>query len=429
MRGNGGRLLAAMTAVLIGSNLLAAANALAQSGIAAGWSIEVTSGKPVGRPAVTRAHLTADHRLTRLVLELTREVAISVSTMTEPDRVIVDLPEVDFRIASSVGQTGKGLIKAFRYGLFGPRQSRVVIDTDGPTLVRKARVETSGGPTPRLVLELARQAAGPAQEVAPIPSAPELRPSKFEEPPPAVTLREGKPVVVVDAGHGGVDPGAIGSDGSPEKDIVLSVARRLRNLLVKSGRYTVVMTRNRDMYISLEQRVRTSRRHDADLFISLHADSVADESLAPHVRGGSIYTLSERASDEEARRLADKENAADLVAGLKATTDEEEGEVRDILIDLLRRETENFSADFSALLTGELRKHIALARDPQRSAAFQVLKQAETPSVLVELGYLSNVEDQKLLRSAAWQERVAGAMLAAIDSFFARRAMGVVHAP
>ncbi len=244
-----------------------------------------------------------------------------------------------------------------------------------------------------------------------------------------MTLREGKPVVVVDAGHGGVDPGAIGPDGLPEKDIVLSVARRLRNLLVKSGRYTVVMTRNRDMYISLDQRVRTSRRHGADLFISIHADSVAEESLAPHVRGGSVYTLSDRASNEEARRLADKENAADLLAGLESTADEEENEVRDILIDLLRRETENFSADFSNLLTGELRKHIVLARDPQRSAAFQVLKQAETPSVLVELGYVSNPEDRKLLTSPAWQDKVASAMLAAIDSFFARRAMGMVHAP
>ncbi|HEX7075823.1 MAG TPA: N-acetylmuramoyl-L-alanine amidase [Hyphomicrobiaceae bacterium] len=421
-------MLAATMAALIGLNLVGAACVLAQAGRATGWTIEVNSEGPAGRPAVTRAHLTANDKLTRLELELTREVAISVSTMTEPDRVIVDLPEVDFRIASTVGQNGKGLIKAFRYGLFGPRQSRVVIDTDGPVHVRKARVETSGQ-TARLVIELAREAIRPAPDTPAVDAAPVLRPSKFEEPPPAVTLRKGKPVVVVDAGHGGVDPGAIGPDGLPEKDIVLSVARRLRNLLVRSGRYTVVMTRNRDMYISLEQRVRTSRRHGADLFISIHADSVAEESLAPHVRGGSIYTLSDRASNEEARRLADKENAADLLAGLESTADQEEDEVRDILIDLLRRETENFSADFSNLLTGELRKHIVLARDPQRSAAFQVLKQAETPSVLVELGYVSNPEDRKLLTSPAWQDKVAGAMLAAIDSFFARRAMGMVHAP
>src|SRR5690606_18932440 len=139
---------------------------------AVGWSVEVASGKP----AVTRAHLAADDSVTRLVLDLTREVAISVSTMTDPDRVVVDLPEVDFRIGSTVGQTGKGLIKAFRYGLFGPKQSRIVIDTDGPVNVRKARVQASAGRSPRLIVELARRAPGSAQKTAAVAPPPELRP-------------------------------------------------------------------------------------------------------------------------------------------------------------------------------------------------------------------------------------------------------------
>lgn len=425
---NGGRVLAAVMAAFILANLVGPAKPLAQGSGTAGWTLEVNSGKA----AVTRAQLTGDDNLTRLVLDLTSAVAISVSTMTDPHRVILDLPEVDFRIGTAAGQSGKGLIKAFRYGLFGPTQSRIVIDTDGPVHVQKAQVEADGSRTLRLVVELARQAPGSEPKTAvapPAPELPELRPSRFEDTPPAVTLQDGKPIIVIDPGHGGVDPGAVGPDGLLEKNVVLSVARRLRNLLVKSGRYTVVMTRNRDMYISLDQRVRTSQRHGADLFISLHADSVAEESIAAMVRGGSIYTLSDRASNEQARRLAEKENASDILAGLPSSMDEEHDDVRNILIDLLRRETANFSADFSTLLAGELRKHIALARDPQRSAAFRVLKQAETPSVLVELGYMSNLEDQKLLRSAVWQDKVARAILEAIDSFFARRAMGAVHAP
>src|SRR5690606_35424601 len=155
------------------------------------------------------------------------------------------------------------------------------------------------------------------------------------------------------------------------------------------------------------QSVNISRRNKADLFISLHADAVPEESLANAIRGGSIYTLSEYASNEQARRLAEKENAVDLLAGLSPTAYDEHDEVRNILIDLLRRETETFSLDFSNLLTSELRKHIKLARDPQRSAAFRVLKQTESPSVLVDLGYMSNEADQKLLRSPEWQSTVA----------------------
>jgi len=214
-----------------------------------------------------------------------------------------------------------------------------------------------------------------------------------------------------------------------EKDVVLSVARRLKALLDETGRYAVVLTRNRDIFVPLQQRVNISRRHKADLFISLHADAVPEESLASLVRGASIYTLSEFASNEQARRLAEKENSVDLLAGLAPASLEAQDEVRNILIDLLRRETETFSAEFSNLLTNELRKHMKLARDPQRSAAFLVLQQTESPSVLVELGYMSNEEDQKLLKSPEWQTNIARAILAAVDAFFARRAMGAVHVP
>jgi N-acetylmuramoyl-L-alanine amidase len=163
------------------------------------------------------------------------------------------------------------------------------------------------------------------------------------------------------------------------------------------------------------------------LFVSIHADAVGAQNLAPNVRGATVYTLSEQASDEQARRLAEKENAADVLAGLVAAPPEDRDDVRNILIDLLRQETANHSADFQTLLIGELRKRIALAREPQRSAAFRVLKQTHSPAVLIELGYMSNAEDQKQMKAVGWQTQVAGTIAAAIDAFFAKRAERTHH--
>jgi N-acetylmuramoyl-L-alanine amidase len=164
-----------------------------------------------------------------------------------------------------------------------------------------------------------------------------------------------------------------------------------------------------------------SRDLAADLFISLHADSIARKGAVNTVRGATVYTLSEQASDEEARHMAEKENNSDAAAGLQTSRFEDVGEVRNILIDLLKRETSNFSADFSNTLVKQLGTSISLSGRPQRSAAFKVLRQADTPSVLVELGYMSHPEDEKLLNSAAWQRRVAASIGSAIDSYFSKR--------
>ena len=235
-----------------------------------------------------------------------------------------------------------------------------------------------------------------------------------------------RPVIVIDPGHGGVDPGAIGprvAGQTPvlEKNVVLTVGKLLAAALLSTGRYDVVLTRSGDTFVPLDQRAGQSRRLGADLFVSLHADSVAVHTNAQAVRGASVYSLSDEASDEQARLLAEKENAADQAGGMPAAAKFDQDQVRNILVDLMRRETAEFSTTFRATVVAELARHIAMAREPQRAAAFRVLKQTEVPSVLIELGYMSNVQDQKLLQSAAWQSQVAGSIATAIDRFFVKR--------
>jgi N-acetylmuramoyl-L-alanine amidase len=230
-----------------------------------------------------------------------------------------------------------------------------------------------------------------------------------------------KPVIVIDPGHGGIDPGAIGANNVAEKSIVLSVAMQLKSALMKTRRYEVRMTRSDDVFISLDQRLKFSADHDADLFISLHADSIEQKSLKNLVSGATVYTLSNKASDEQARIMAEKENASDLIAGVNAVDDNSDEDVKNILIDLLKRETSNFSSDFSRVLVKNLRQAVTMSRIPRKSAAFKVLKQTHAPSVLVELGYMSNVTEEREMMTVAWQAKVASAIASAVGTYFDKR--------
>lgn len=373
-----------------------------------------------GPPVATDGRVVGDDSRTRFVLDLSGEVDLSAFTLGEPYRVVLDLPDIDFRLPSGIGSTGRGLVSDWRYGQFAAGRSRIVLDVTGPVKIDKAFVLPAVENQPaRLVLDLLKTTTAAfeddlrksqlARDTAnePVQKADQL-------PPPDRSKRE-KPLIVIDAGHGGVDSGTISASGVLEKDIVLAFAKKLQERLEETGKVAVLLTRTDDTFLPLGARVQFGRDHAADLFLSIHADSEHEGS----VRGATVYTLSDKASDREAAELAAKENASDLIAGLDLQ--KEADGVTDILVDLTRRETRNFSASFANGLVGDLASTTRMIKNPRRSAGFQVLRAHDVPSVLVEIGYLSNEQDEKLLTSDEWRSRVADAVTQAVLRFFGQK--------
>ena len=369
------------------------------------------------RVRATAVRVGIYNKATRFVVELSGAVRFKVFTLADPYRVIVDLPRLDWRTRSGRPKRRRGLISAFRYGAFTKGSHRIVIDLRRPAAIVNAFVLPPRGRnrTYRLVVDL--KPTTRAAFVRNARSRQKTQPRRERRRTPRKPRRkDARPVIVLDPGHGGIDPGTTGRRGTREKDAMLRVARTLRARLLATGRYRVVMTRNADVFVSLRRRIRIARRAGGDLFISLHADAIGLKGF----RGASVYTLSERASDKEAAALARKENKADIIAGIDLRG--ESGEVRNILIDLARRETMNRSVRFARLLVSSMRRRVRMVGRSHRFAGFAVLKAPDIPSVLVELGYLSNRADETLLRSAGYRAKVARAMLGAIDRYFARRA-------
>lgn len=377
------------------------------------------AAEPDSYPIATDARLGGDEVQTRFILDLSRKIELHAFTLADPYRVVVDIPEVIFKLPPKTGETGRGLVKAFRFGLMMQGGSRIVLDLAKPVRIDKAFVmDASGGDPARLVLVLLPTDRESFLRKIALDDKTNVKPPAKPEPQPA----NGDPraVVVLDPGHGGIDTGTRAPSGEMEKDIVLDLAKRLRDRIEKSGKYRVVMTRTDDTFIPLAERVDIARKAEASLFVSIHADSL------PHregdAQGATVYTLSDKASDPEAAKLAEDENRADVIAGidLKSQPDDVAG----ILVDLAERETKTFSLQFAHKLVAELKGATRLHKDPLKSAGFRVLRAPDVPAALLELGYVSNKEDLKSLMSDAWRNQIADSIAKAIDAYLSTHVAG-----
>lgn len=361
---------------------------------------------------------------TRMVIELSEKVPYKFFTLQDPYRIVIDLPEVQWKIPDTPRSPSGGLITSYRFGLFQAGNSRLVVDIDKPAKVANHIILPATKTHPyRFVLDLVPVTAAEfAQSERQFASKDWVDPparGAIAPPPKAPADRKGlgpqKRIVVLDPGHGGPDPGAIGVTGLREKVITLQVAQKVKQALEATGRYKVHLTRNEDVYVPLRKRYQLAEAAGAELFISLHADSNRDSRL----RGASIYTLSEKSSDREAAALAAKENRSDAIAGIDLSNQSDA--VASFLIELRQRQTMNESALFSETLIQEVGTSTRLLRNTHRFAGFAVLKSPDVPSVLMELGYLSNRRDEKLLRDPRHHDVLARAILRATEAFFERK--------
>jgi N-acetylmuramoyl-L-alanine amidase len=328
---------------------------------------------------------------------------------------VIDLPEVHFVLPEMAGTTGRGVVTAFRYGFISKGKSRVVLDVTGPVAIdRQYIVPAANGQPARLVVDLV-----PTTRVKFDEAAKAYRDSHETELANADDAQaEGAPdlpLVVIDPGHGGIDFGARGDNGTQEKDVVLAFAKVLGDKLVATNRYRVTYTRRDDSFIALGDRVRIAREQHAALFVSIHANSFPGNS----VRGAIVYTVSNEASDKMAADLAKSENQSDALAGIDIDQQDSD-QVKDILFDLTRRETHNFGIAFAQALVRNLGSATRMFKVPHQQASFKVLEAPDVPSALLELGYLTNAEDEKQLNSPDWQASVADAMVGAIDQYFGK---------
>ena len=388
--------------------------------LSAGWMVAY-AGKPITTTAID---IVAKGGTTRFFVELTRETGFTATVLAEPYRVVIDLANVSFDLAPGAGHTSKGLIKQVRYGIVEKGKSRIVIDTDGPVLIKQSQLLPKKGKSrPRIAIDLVATtpevfaAAQTRDEAQSSPettaSLPVIMPSAKPGDVPVVKRRDGRRVIVIDPGHGGIDPGALSPSKTKEKDVVFAFAKVLSAVLQKSGQYDVQLTRTEDRFMTLGDRVAFTRKAGADLFIAIHADTVRGKTA----NGTTLYTLSDTGSDEEAEALASKENKTDIIAGIDLA--QEEGEVADVLIELVQRESKNHANLFSRRALEELKGVTTMTGKPLRSAGFVVLKSPDVPSVLIELGYLSSKDDEQKLKSPVWQGKMAEALGKAINRHFA----------
>jgi N-acetylmuramoyl-L-alanine amidase len=395
---------------------------LAGAGIAASAERGAARAPENGRyPVATDTRVAGDASQTRFVMDFSRKIELHAFALADPYRVVIDLPQTVFNLPAKIGETGRGLIKAFRFGLIMQGGSRIVLDVSKPVRIDKAFVlDPVAGQPARLVVDLTAVDRQSFMRTLALERRPLRTTATGALEHERAHKGDPRPIIVLDPGHGGIDNGTVASTGVMEKSIVLDFALLLRDQLEKSGKYRVVMTRTDDSFIPLVDRVRMARIRQAALFVSIHADALRKGE--GQAQGATVYTLSETASDAEAARLAENENRADVIAGIDLS--HEPNDVADILIDLAQRETKVYSVQFAKAVVSNVRKVARVHKHPLKSAGFKVLKAPDVPSVLIELGYVSSKSDLKQLTSNTWQARAAGAMLQAIDVYFSTRMAG-----
>jgi len=366
--------------------------------------------------------MAGDATRMRVVLNFDGEPNPQWLLLRAPHRLVVDLPDTKFLLHPDDLKTA-GLVKDVRYGHLQEGKSRLILTSKGPFTVERLDVlKNEDGPGYRLVADLIaasdRQFEEALAEQSQTTGATVATPKSDRLGKSPADNAAGPFTIVIDPGHGGIDGGAKGSSGTEEKTITLAFALELKAKLASTGKYEVHVTREKDEFLRLDERVRIARQHEADLFISIHADTIRLKGI----RGATVYTVSDKASDEEAEALAIRENLSDQLAGMEI--EGEKQEVADILVDLIRRETHSFSIRFARSLIGELSNTVGLINNPHRFAGFKVLKAPDVPSVLVELGYMSNSKDEAQLRDPDWRGKAATSISNAIADFAAARSAG-----
>ncbi len=356
---------------------------------------------------------------TSVSIRLDAQAPVRWFLLSSPYRLVVDLPRTTFALEHG-SLKPVGLVSGVRYGHAGPDRSRLILSLNHAFVVKHLEVD-DGNDGPALAIELKKASPAEFQTAvqAQVDSTASITPGS--PAPSAAPSRESKRfTIVIDAGHGGWDGGAKGRNGTVEKEVTLAFAAELERILKRQKGYNILLTRSDDRFLRLDDRVEFARKNAADLFVSIHADTIRFRGL----RGATVYTGSDKASDADSEALAERENLADNIPGLPSS--EQNPDVADILNEFVRRETQGFSVTAAEHLVRHLAKSVGVINNPHRHARFRVLRAPDVPSVLVELGYLSNSEDERRLTDPAWRKMAAGSIAAAIGEFAVARTSGPV---
>ena len=454
LRRSAPQIICALCALAIPHAVLAAEGGRASTGKSSTSAVKSKSSKTtagsVAQSAKTKAAPTAstpsatlggDVSHTRFLIGLPKEVEYRVFSLSNPNRVIVEIAETALRLPPQPEENiAVGLVKSFHAGRSAPGKSRVVIEVIRPAIVEGAEIVPSeDGKGHRLALDImpvlsATKAGKKPLQTASLSSlgAIDVQPALPMPPVPMPALRPDeraarsfKPIIVIDPGHGGHDSGAM-KNGVVEKEVVLAFSLKLKEKLEQSGRYKVLMTRDKDVFVELDKRKEFAETHKANLFIAVHADYAGKNSRA---RGATIYSLRENVANALQRSAKGRVKNAVLTKDEietmeQASVGNDLSAVRNILADLAGREVE-VTQERTSVFTRSVIEYMGASTEmrakPDQQAAFRVLKTAQFPSVLIELAYVTNKQDAKLLSSDAWRDKVSDSIMTAVDNYFSNQ--------